>query len=87
MYFLPDSIQYNGLCSQFDFSALKICSLLTRIHLSSFPCFLYTVIFLTAMYSTISSQAFYLSGSALMISVAVSSYALLSVLLECKNVV
>lgn len=87
MYFLPHSVPYNGLFSQFDFPALKACSLRTHIHLSSFPCSLYTVIFLTAAYSAISSQAFYLCGSALMISVAVSSYALLSVLLECKNVV
>jgi len=87
VYFLPDSFEYNGLRSQFDFSALKVCSLLIHIHLSIFPCSLYIVIFLTTTYSTASSQAFYLRGSAPTASLAVSNYALLSVLLECKNVV
>lgn len=84
---LPASFESNDPRSQFDLSALEVCSSLIPIHPSSFPCSLQTVIFLTATYSTPSSQAFYLCGSALTVSVAVSNYALLSVLLECKNVV
>lgn len=84
---LPASFESNDPRSQFDLSALEVCSSLIPIHPSSFPCSLQTVIFLTAAYSTPSSQAFYLCGSALTASRAVSNYALLSVLLECKNVV
>lgn len=87
MHSLPASFESNDPRSQFDFSALQVCSSLIPIHPSSFPCSLQTVIFLTATYSTPSSQALYLCGSALTASVAVSNYALLSVLLECKNVV
>lgn len=87
MHSLPASFESNDPHSQFDLSALEVCSSLIHIHPSSFPCSLQTVIFLTATYSTPSSQAFYLCGSALTASMAVSNYALLSVLLECKNVV
>lgn len=84
---LPASFESNDPRSQFDLPALKVCSSLIPIHPSSFPCSLQTVISLTAAYSTPSSQAFYLCGSALTASMAVPNYALLSVLLECKNVV